>query len=163
MFVEYARAPHASYPVAIEQAHAVTRWVAENGESIKVDPTRLALMGDGAGGNMVAAVTLLAKRRGGPPVRLQVLFCPVTDADFETESYRRFAEGPWLTREAMEVFWNSYAPDIAVRTVPTAAPLQAQVEQLQGLPAALVITAEVDVYATRAKRMRTSSSRRECR
>ena len=136
VFVEYARAPEATYPVAIEQAYAATRWVAENGESIKVDPTRLALMGDGVGGNMVAAVTLLARERGGPPIRFQVLFCPVTDADFETPSYRQFAEGPWLTREAMQLFWNSYAPDLAVRTVPTAAPLRTPLEQLQGLPPA---------------------------
>ena len=102
-------------------------------------------MGDGVGGNMVAAVTLLTRERGGPPIRFQVLFCPVTDADFETPSYRQFAEGPWLTREAMQLFWNSYAPDLAVRTVPTAAPLRTPLEQLQGLPPALVITAEVDV------------------
>ncbi len=145
VFVEYARAPEATYPVAIEQAYAATRWVAENGETIKVDPTRLALMGDGVGGNIVAAVTLLTRERGGPPIRFQVLFCPVTDADFETPSYRQFAEGPWLTREAMQLFWNSYAPDLAMRTVPTAAPLRTPLEQLQGLPPALVITAEVDV------------------
>ena len=116
VFVDYARSPEAHYPVAIEQAYAATRWVAENGESINVDPSRLVLMGDGVGGNMVAAVTLLARERGGPPIRFQVLFCPVTDADFETPSYRQFAEGPWLTRKAMELFWNSYAPDVEVRS-----------------------------------------------
>ena len=145
MFVDYARSPEAHYPVAIEQAYAATRWVAENGESIKVDPSRLALMGDGVGGNIAAAVTLLAKERGGPPIRFQVLFYPVTDADFETPSYRQFAEGPWLTRAAMELFWNSYAPDVEVRTAPTIAPLRALLEQLENLPPALVITAEVDV------------------
>ncbi len=119
--------------------------MAENGESIRVDPSRLALMGDGVGGNMVAAVTLLAKERGGPPIRFQVLFCPVTDADFETPSPRQFAGGPWLSREAMELFWDSYAPDVEVRSVPTVAPLRASLEQLQSLPPALVITAEVDV------------------
>ena len=119
--------------------------MAENGESINVDPSRLALMGDGVGGNMVAAVTLLAKERGGPPIRFQVLVCPVTDANLETASYRQFAAGPWLTREAMALFWNSYAPNIGTRTVPTVAPLRARLEQLEGLPPALVITAEVDV------------------
>jgi acetyl esterase len=119
--------------------------VAENGESIKVDPSRLALMGDGVGGNIAAAVTLLAKERGGPTIRFQVLLYPVTDADFETPSYRQFAAGPWLTREAMELFWNSYAPDVEVRAAPTAAPLRALLEQLENLPPALVITAEVDV------------------
>jgi acetyl esterase len=80
--VDYARSPEVRYPVAVEQAYAATRWVAENGESIKVDPSRLALLGDGLGGNMVAAVTLLARQRGRPPIRFQVLFCPVTEADF---------------------------------------------------------------------------------
>ncbi len=145
VFVDYARSPEAHYPVAIEQAYAATRWVAENGESIKIDPSRLALMGDGVGGNMVAAVTLLARERGGPPFRYQVLLCPVTDADFETPSYRQFADGPWLTRAAMELFWDNYAPDVEARSVPTIAPLRALVEQLEGLPPALVTTAEVDV------------------
>jgi acetyl esterase len=139
------RSPEAHYPVAIQQAYAATMWVAENGESINIDPSRLVLMGDGVGGNVVAAITLLARERGGPPIRFQVLFYPITDADFETPSYRQFAEGPWLTRKDMERFWNSYAPDVEVRTVPTAAPLRARLEQLESLPPALVITAEVDV------------------
>jgi acetyl esterase len=145
VFVEYARSPEVQYPVAVEQAYAATAWVASNGASIGVDPARLALMGDGAGGNMVAAITLLAKERRGPHITFQVLFYPVADADFETASYGQFAEGPWLTRKAMQWFWDSYAPDIAVRNVPTVAPLRASPEQLQGLPPALVITAEVDV------------------
>lgn len=145
VFVEYLRAPDAPYPVAIEQVYAAARWVAANGASIKVDPARLALVGDSVGGTMVAAVTLLAKERGGPRIAFQVLFYPVTDARFDTPSYVQFAEGPWLTRQAMEWFWNNYAPDVAVRSEPTASPLRASVEQLQGLPPALVITAEADV------------------
>jgi acetyl esterase len=145
VFVEYARGPEAQYPVAIEQAYATTEWVAENGASIKVDPSRLALVGDSVGGNMVAAVTLLAKERGGPPIRFQVLFYPVTEADFETASYAQYAEGPWLTRKTMDWFWDSYAPDLAVRNMPTVAPLRAALDQLQGLPPALVITAEADM------------------
>jgi acetyl esterase len=145
VFVEYARAPEAQYPVAVEQAYATTEWVAENGASIKVDPARLALVGDDVGGTMVAAVTQLAKERHGPPILLQVLFYPVTDANFETTSYTQFAAGPWLTRKAMERFWDSYSPDLAMRTVPTVAPLRASLDQLQGLPPALVLTAEVDV------------------
>jgi acetyl esterase len=94
---------------------------------------------------MVAAGTLLAKERGGPPIRFQILFYPVTDADFETASYTQYAEGPWLTRKAMEWFWVSYAPDVAIRNLPTVAPLRASLDQLQGLPPALVITAEADV------------------
>src|SRR5260370_13086987 len=99
VFVDYARSPEAQYPVAIEQAYAATKWVAENGATIKVDPSRLALAGDSVGGNMVAAVTLLAKERRGPHITFQVLFYPVTDANFATASYIQFAEGPWLTRK----------------------------------------------------------------
>ena len=145
VFVEYARSPEVHYPVAVEQAYAATRWVAENGATIKVDPTRLALVGDSVGGNIVAAVTLLAKERQGPRITFQVLFYPVTDAHFETVSYLQFAEGHWLTRKAMEWFWDSYAPDTSVRNEPTAAPLRASREQLQGLPPALIMTAEADV------------------
>jgi acetyl esterase len=145
VFVDYARSPEARYPVAIEQAYSATKWVAENGATIKVDPSRLALAGDSVGGNIVAAVTLLAKARRGPRIAFQLLFYPVTDADFTTASYGQFAEGPWLTRKAMEWFWDSYAPDAAVRQEPTASPLRASLEQLQGLPPALIITDECDV------------------
>jgi acetyl esterase len=145
VFVEYLRSPEVRYPVAVEQAYAATKWVAENGASIKVDPSRLALAGDGAGGTVVAAVTLLARERHGPRIAFQVLFSPVTDARFDTASYTQFAAGPWLTSEGMEGFWDSYAPHAATREEPAAAPLRATLAQLQGLPPALVITAEVDV------------------
>jgi acetyl esterase len=145
VFVEYARSPEAPYPVAVEQAYAATQWVAVNGASIMVDPSRLALVGDGVGGTMVAAVTLLAKERRGPPITFQVLFYPVTDARFDTASYTQFAQGPWLTRRTMEWFWDNYAPEATVRSEPAASPLQASLAQLQGLPPALVITAEADV------------------
>lgn len=145
VFVEYTRAPEAQYPVAVEQAYAATRWIAINGSSINVDATRLAVVGDGVGGNMAAVVTLLAKDRGGPRITFQVLFYPVTDAHFDTVSYTQFADGPWLTRQDMRWFWDSYAPDIAIRSEPTASPLRATVEQLRGVPPAFIITAEVDV------------------
>ena len=145
VFVDYTRSPEAQYPVAVEQAYAATKWVAENGATIKVDPSRLALVGDSVGGNMAAAVTLLAKQRRGPRITFQVLFYPVTDANCDTPSYSQFAEGPWLTRKAMEWFWDNYAPDVSIRKEPTASPLQATLDQLQGLPPALIITDECDV------------------
>jgi acetyl esterase len=141
-FVEYDRAPEARYPVALEQIYAVTAHVAAHGQSLGVDPTRLAVVGDGAGGNMAAAVAL---QRRGPKIDLQILFYPITDADFGTSSYRTFADGPWLTKSAMERFWDAYLPDAASRTEITAAPLRASVDQLRGLPDALVIVAENDV------------------
>jgi len=144
-FVEYDRSPEARYPVALEQIYAVTAHVAAHGESLGVDPTRLALVGDGAGGNLAAAVTLLAMQRRGPKIDLQILFYPITDADFATSSYQSFANGPWLTKAAMERFWDAYLPDAALRNEITAAPLRASVDQLRGLPDALIIVAENDV------------------
>jgi acetyl esterase len=145
VFVDYARSPEAKYPVAIEQAYAATKWTAENGASIGVDTSRLVVAGDSVGGNMVAVVTLLARARGGPKIDFQVLFYPVTDASFDTQSYQQFGQaGYWLTREAMRWFWDSYAPE-AVRNEPTVSPLRASLDQLKGLPPALLITDENDV------------------
>jgi acetyl esterase len=145
VFVEFARSPEARYPTALEQAYTAMQWARDVGTSAGLDPSRLALVGDGAGGNLVAALTMLAQERGDPQVDFQVLFYPVTDADCDTPSYRQFAEGPWLTRKAMQWFWESYAPDVAVRADPTVSPLCASLDQLAQLPPALVITAENDV------------------
>ena len=145
VFVEYARSPQAKYPIATEQAYTATTWVAEHGASMGVDPSRLAVVGDGVGGNLATVTTLLAKERGGPPIDFQVLLYPVTDANFETPSYQAFGtEGYWLTRETMQWFWNSYAPT-PERKEFTVSPLRASLEQLRGLPPALIITCENDV------------------
>src|SRR5262247_2859216 len=90
VFVNYTPSPEAHYPIPIEEAYAATTWVADHGQTLKVDPARLVVVGDGAGGNMAAAVTLLAKARGGPQIRFQLLFYPVTDATFDTSSYQQF-------------------------------------------------------------------------
>ena len=145
VFVDYARAPEARYPVAIEQAYAATRYVADNAAELGIDPLRLAVAGDSVGGNMAAAVTLIAKQRRGPNIAFQLLFYPVTDSDFDTPSYNQFADGPWLTKRAMEWFWDAYLPDPAVRKQPTATPLNASLDQLASLPEALVIVDENDV------------------
>jgi acetyl esterase len=145
VFVNYTRSPEAHYPVAIEEAYAATRWVAANGAALRLDGSRLAVAGDSSGGNMATVVALLAKERGGPDIDCQVLFYPTVDADFDTDSYQQFAEGPFLTREAMQWFWDHYAPEVAVRSKPTASPLRASLEQLRGLPPALILTAEFDV------------------
>ncbi len=145
VFVDYSRAPEARYPVAIEQAYAATRYVAENAADLRIDPLRLAVAGDSVGGNMAAAVTLMANQRRGPKITFQVLFYPVTDAGFDTLSYSKFAEGPWLTKRAMQWFWDAYLPDPTARKQPTATPLNASLDQLAGLPEALVIVDENDV------------------
>ncbi|HVU70000.1 MAG TPA: alpha/beta hydrolase [Ktedonobacteraceae bacterium] len=145
VFVNYERSPEARYPVAIEQLYTATRWVDENRSAVGIDPGHLAVVGDSVGGNMAAAVCLLARERGGPRINFQVLCYPVTNADFDTPSYRQFGgDGYWLTRAAMKWFWDNYAPQ-SVRQEITASPLRASVEQLRGLPPALVITNENDV------------------
>ncbi|MGF6553042.1 acetyl esterase [Paraburkholderia youngii] len=145
VFVDYDRSPEAKYPVPLEQAYAATEYVAQHAEEFGVDAARMAVVGDSVGGNMAAAVTLLAKERHGPQLRYQVLFYPVTDANFDDASYKEFANGPWLTRAAMQWFWDAYAPDAGDRGKITASPLRATEEELKGLPPALVITDENDV------------------
>jgi len=145
VFVDYARSPEARYPTAIEQAYASILYVIEHAQALKVDASRLAIFGDSVGGDMAAALTLMAKERRGPRFVLQVLFYPVTDANFETGSYNTFAEGPWLTRKAMQWFWDAYLPDVSARKQPTAAPLNATIEQLKGLPEAFIAVDENDV------------------
>jgi acetyl esterase len=145
VFVNYTLSPEAKYPVALEQAYAATRWVAQNGQSINVDSSRLAVVGDSVGGNLAAALTLLAKERKGPSIKFHVLFYPVTDANFETPSYIKYEQSYWLTREAMKWLWNNYTSNQTNRTEPTVSPLQASIEQLKGLPPALIINGEHDV------------------
>ncbi|MFJ3903017.1 alpha/beta hydrolase [Streptomyces sp. NPDC090025] len=145
VFPEYDRSPEVRYPVALEQSWTVARWVVGQGAGHGLDPARIAVAGDSVGGNMSAALTLLAKERGGLPLVQQVLFYPVTDARFDTASYRQFAEGYFLRRDGMEWFWDQYTTDEADRARITASPLRATTEQLAGLPPALVITAEADV------------------
>ncbi|MBX2831309.1 MAG: alpha/beta hydrolase [Rhodospirillales bacterium] len=145
VFVDYDRSPEARYPIAIEQDYAVTKYVVEHGEQLNIDPTRLAIAGDSVGGNMTAVVSLLAQERGGPEITTQVLFYPVTDANFDNGSYTEFANGPWLTRPAMDWFWNQYLPDGVDREDPKITPIHANADQLSGQAPALVITAENDV------------------
>jgi len=145
VFLKYSRSPEAKYPVAIEEAYAATKYLAENGQELKIDSSRLAVAGDSVGGNMATVVTLLSKERGGPKISHQLLFYPVTDANFENGSYNKFATNHYLSREAMKWFWNAYLPDKAKRKNPMASPLQASINQLKGLPPALVITAGYDV------------------
>ncbi|WP_030937758.1 alpha/beta hydrolase [Streptomyces sp. NRRL S-646] len=145
VFPEYDLSPEARYPVAIEQNYAVAKWVVEQGTAKGLDGSRVAVAGDSVGGNMTAALTLMAKQRGDVRLAAQVLFYPVTDASFDTPSYHQFAEGYFLRRDAMQWFWDQYTTDEAERAQITASPLRASTEQLTGLPPALVITGEADV------------------
>ena len=145
VFPDYSRSPEARYPVAINQNYAVAKWVFEHGVAHDLDPTRVAVAGDSVGGNMTAALTLMAKETGEFSFRQQVLFYPVTDAAFDTESYHQFAEGYFLRRDAMQWFWDQYTTSEDDRAQITASPLRASLDQLRDLPPTLVITGEADV------------------
>ncbi|WP_405113523.1 alpha/beta hydrolase [Paenibacillus sp. FSL K6-1217] len=145
VFPEYSLSPEAKYPTAIEEIYAVLEWIVSEGSTYGLDASRLSVAGDSVGGNMTAAITLMAKERGGPAISKQLLFYPVTDASFDTESYHQFAEGYFLQREGMKWFWDQYTTDPEERAQITASPLRASLDQLSGLPEALIITGEADV------------------
>ncbi|AKU91764.1 alpha/beta hydrolase [Vulgatibacter incomptus] len=145
VFVEYTLAPEAKYPVQNEQAYAATKWIAENGGSLGLDSSHLVVAGDSVGGNMATVVTMMAKERKGPKIDLQVLFYPVTDDRFDTGSYKEYASGYFLEREGMKWFWGNYLARESDGADPTASPLRASPDQLEGLPPALILFGENDV------------------
>ena len=158
VFPDYRRAPEAQYPSQIEEAYATAEWIVDHGREQGLDPDRLTVAGDSVGGNMAAAVTLMAKDRGGPSFSAQLLYYPVTDAGMDTGSYHQFAEGYFLAAAGMAWFWDQYLPEESRRGDILASPLRATAEQLAGLPPALVINGEADVlrdegeaYATKLR------------
>lgn len=144
VFVNYTPSPEAHFPIAIEEGLAVMKYVSQNGNKLHVNSSRMAVAGDSVGGNMATVVALMAIESG---IKLccQALFYPVTDANFNTPSYNQYAEGPWLTKAAMEWFWNAYAPHASERKNWKVSPLHAPLELLKTLPPTLVITDENDV------------------
>jgi len=151
VFVNCTPSPEAQFPVPIEQAYAATKYVAEHGKEFGFDTSRLAVAGDSAGGNMTAAVTLLAKERHGPAIRYQVLSYPVTDGSLSQNSYQEFADGLWPTKATMEWMWDAYAPNKEDRKKITASPLSATLEQLKDLPPALSLWTKMTFSATKVK------------
>jgi acetyl esterase/lipase len=145
VFVNYTPSPEAHYPVAINQAYTATQWVAQHGNEIGVDGSRLAVVGNSVGGNMAAVVSLMAKDKQGPSIRFQGLMWPVTDNNFEDGSYNTFQQGHFLTRPMMKWFWDAYTKDPKQRNEIYASPLRASIEELKGLPPALIQVAESDV------------------
>ncbi|EMF0258093.1 alpha/beta hydrolase [Enterococcus hirae] len=145
VFPEYSRSPEAKYPTAIEQSYAVLQKLSELAESKGLDLSELAVAGDSVGGNMATVMTILTKERQGLPIQKQLLFYPVTDANFTTDSYQEFAENYFLTKEGMKWFWDQYTTDDSERSEITASPLRATSEDLADLPPALILTGEADV------------------
>jgi acetyl esterase/lipase len=145
VFPDYIRSPEAKYPDANEEAYAAAEWVVAHSAERQLDGSRIVVVGDSCGGNMTCAVTLMAKQRGGPKFLAQALLYPVTDCEFDTPSYDEFAEGYYLRRDMMTWFWDQYTTDAGERSMITASPLKATVEELSDLPPALVINGEADV------------------
>lgn len=136
IFVDYVNAPEAKYPVQQEQAYASLLYAVEHADELRIDPSRLAIVGDSVGGHMAALVTLMAKQRGGPKIRFQVLFYPVVDSMSDNESYRTFASGPWLTADSAKFFFEQEG---FTGNEPDAWPLRASIDDLRGLPDALIV------------------------
>lgn len=145
VFVNYTPTPDAVYPQQINEIYAALRWVAEHGDEINVDGKNLAVVGNSVGGNMTAVMTLMAKEKGAPEIKFQILMWAIVDANFETDSYRQFGEKRFLSASLMKWMYDMYIADAEKRKDIHASPLQASVEQLKGLPPALVITAESDI------------------
>ncbi|RCI06155.1 hypothetical protein CU098_013613 [Rhizopus stolonifer] len=148
VFVEYSLSPEVKFPVAIEECYAALCWVQENAESIHVDPHRLAVLGDSAGANISASLTIFAKQKGNNGISFQVLGYPVLDTDFETESYQQNHDDMILPRSSVKYFFDAYLNNLDEYKSPLATPLNSPLELLQGLPPALILTAELDVLRT---------------
>jgi acetyl esterase/lipase len=145
VFVNYTPTPDAKYPQAVNEIYAATKWVASNGNEINVDGKRLAVVGNSVGGNMTAVTTLKAKENNGPEIKLQILFWPIVDARFDTESYKRFGKDRFLTTSLMKWMYDLYTTDPKERAQIYASPINASTEQLKGLPPALIQVAEADI------------------
>lgn len=144
-FVEYSLSPEAKAGDAIMQSCAVARHLKEHAQELNIDASRMAVGGDSVGGNMSIALTMQSKEGKCPQFNFQLLFYPVTNSEFDTDSYREFAQKHFLTLDAMKWFWAQYEPDEENRKKKMLSPLRASTEELKNLPPALVITAECDV------------------
>jgi len=144
VFVEYTSLPEARFPTQLNQSYAALKWVARHADEFGADGSRIAVAGNSVGGNMTAALTLMAKDRGGPKISYQVLMIPATDASVDTASYHEYGTGRFLARAFMKYGWDLYVPDPESRDNPYVSPLRASIQELSGLPPALVITSEND-------------------
>lgn len=140
--VDYRLAPEHRFPAAVEDAFAATAWIAANGAALGIDPARLVVAGDSAGGNLAAVTALMARDAGGPSLSMQVLIYPTTDFAEEAESVARLAEGYLLTRESIRWVKRNYLRDERDAVDWRASPLRAG--DLSRLPAAYIITAGFD-------------------
>lgn len=147
IFPEYTRSPEAHYPVALEQCYSILSMLPELlfSKGYEMNKKTLTVAGDSVGGNMATAMTMMSKYRNGPYIQKQLLYYPVTNACFDTESYCRFAQDYYLYRDGMIWFWDQYTTSERARDQITASPLCASTEQLSGLPEAMILNGEADV------------------
>ncbi|MEL7588154.1 MAG: alpha/beta hydrolase [Prolixibacteraceae bacterium] len=145
VFVNYTPTPDAKYPTQINEIYAATKWVAEHGDEINVDGKNLGIVGNSVGGNMSTVTAIKAKENNGPEIKVQILMWPVTDVNFETESYRQFGKDRFLTTSLMQWMFDLYTTDSDERKEIYLSPLQATLEELKGLPPALIQVAENDI------------------
>mgnify|MGYP003632725930 CR=1 FL=1 len=145
VFVNYTPAPEAVFPRAINEIYAASKWVADHGEIINIDGTRLAIVGDSVGGNMTAVTALMAKKFGGPQIKCLIMMGPVLDANFTTKSYQHFGQDRLLTTSLMKWMYDLYIEDSSKGKDIFASPLQASLEDLKDLPPTLIQVAENDV------------------
>ncbi len=140
--VDYRLAPEHKYPAAVEDAYAATKYIAEHAAEFGVDPKRIAVGGDSAGGNLATVVSLLSRDRGGPRLKFQLLIYPVVDFYDESPSMQQYSKDHFLTRESMDWFTKSYLPSREAGLEPSASPMNAT--DFRGLPPAMILTAECD-------------------
>ena len=145
VFVNYTLSPEAHYPQAINEIYAAAKWVSEHGDEINVDGKNMAAAGNSAGGNMTTALCMMAKDKGGPVIKLQILMWPATDASFTEDSYEEYGQQRFLTLPLMKWSWDRYIMDTKQRKEKYASPLQASLEELRDLPPALIQVAENDI------------------
>ncbi len=145
IFPLYALAPETAYPIALNQAYAILDYVYNNPDEFNIDSSKIALAGDSAGGNMAIVTTLKSIKTNEIPISFVALFYPVTDASMDYKSYKKFKNGPWLSKKSMEWFWDAYVPDKKLRDTPFISPINAALEDLKNFPSTLIITAENDI------------------
>ncbi len=144
-FIKYIHSPLAGFPVAFNQVYAAMNYLYNNPEQYNIDSSKIILAGDSAGANMAAACAIKAKNESGPNILMQILLYPALNPKMDTKSYSKFKDGPWLTKKAMEWFWNAYLQDKKHYENYYAAPCEAELKDLKGVAPALIITAENDV------------------
>lgn len=145
VFVEYTRSPEAKFPVALNQCYAATRWVAEHGDELRIDGSKIAVVGNSAGGNMTIGTCLKAKREGGPAIRCQILMWPYSDAGIDFDSYKAYGKERFLTTPLMEWMRDQYLTAPEEYDNIYVSPLRATREELAGLPPTLIEVAENDI------------------